>query len=87
MARGRNSALIDAFASVLRDARLAAGLNQEELAFRAGVDRTFVGLLENSKRQATISVVFALAEGVGLSPETLVARTRKTLASKDVGSA
>jgi len=82
MARGRNSALVEAFGAVLREARSSAGLSQEELAFHADVDRTFVGLLENAKRQPSISVLFAMASAVGLAPETLVERTRKRMAKR-----
>lgn len=79
MARGRNDALVEAFSEVLREARTAAGLTQEQLAFAADVDRTFIWLLESGRRQPTISVLFAVAKGVGLEPETLVRRTRGRL--------
>ena len=82
MARGRNSALVEAFGAVLREARSSAGLSQEELAFQADVDRTFVGLLENAKRQPSISVLFAVASALGLAPETLVERTRKRMTKR-----
>lgn len=81
MARARNDDLVQAFSEVLREARAAAGITQEQLAFAADVDRTFIGMLENGKRQPTISVLFALAKGVGLEPETLVRRTRSRLSA------
>jgi transcriptional regulator with XRE-family HTH domain len=70
----RDLDLIKAFAQVLRDARADAGLTQEQLAFEAGVDRTFIGLLETAKRQPSLSVIFALARALGEKPETLVRR-------------
>ena len=77
MSRPRDDALINAFALVLRQARLSSGLTQEELAHRAGIDRTFVGLLESGKRQPTLSVISALAHVVGRTPESLVAKARQ----------
>jgi DNA-binding XRE family transcriptional regulator len=80
MPRERNQLLIDAFAQVLRAARANAAQTQEDLAFTAGIDRTFVGLLETGKRQPSLSVVFALAEALGTTPESLVRETRKLMA-------
>ena len=57
----RDITLIEAFAQVLRKARMAKGLTQEALAHAAGVDRTFIGLLETARRQPTLSVICAIA--------------------------
>lgn len=73
MPRPRDDALINAFATVLRKARQEIGLTQEDLAGAAGVDRTFIGLLETGKRQPTLSVICALAYCIGHTPESLVA--------------
>ena len=62
MAGNRDTALIEAFAKVLRDARKGKGLTQEALAHEAGVARTFIGLLESAKRQPTLSVICAIAK-------------------------
>jgi DNA-binding XRE family transcriptional regulator len=80
MSGARNQELIKAFARVLRQARAESGMTQEELAHRANVDRTFIGLLETAKRQPSLSVIFALARALGMAPELLIARSRKTLA-------
>jgi transcriptional regulator with XRE-family HTH domain len=82
MARARDEQVIGAFAAVLRQARTEAGLSQEELALRADVNRTFVGLLEGGKRQPTLSVIFALAREVKLAPEVLVLEVRKLAAER-----
>jgi transcriptional regulator with XRE-family HTH domain len=82
MARARDELLVAAFASVLRQTRTNAGLSQEELAFRADVNRTFVGLLEGGKRQPTLSVIFALARELKLTPEALVQKVRRLAAER-----
>jgi len=64
-----------AFGQVLREARTKAALSQERLALDAGIDRTFVSMLERGKRQPTLETLFRLASVLGVSPATLVART------------
>ena len=76
MSGARDLVLVEAFSEVVREARLAAKKTQEQLAHEAMVDRTYVGLLENAKRQPTLSVIFSIASGLGITPETLIKRTR-----------
>ena len=58
----------------IRKAREAAGLTQEELAFRAGVHRTYVSLLERDKKSPTIDVLFRLCDAIGLRTSELIRR-------------
>jgi transcriptional regulator with XRE-family HTH domain len=46
----------------------------EALGQRAGLDRTYVGLLERGKRQPTVVVAVALADALGLSLGDLLVR-------------
>ena len=64
-----------AFGRALREYRLKATLSQEALALEAGIDRTYVSLLERGKRQPTLETVFRVATVLGISPATLVAKT------------
>jgi len=68
-----------AFGQVLREYRLKSSLSQEDLALEAGVDRTFVSMLERGKRQPTLGTIFRIATALGVSPATLVARTASRL--------
>lgn len=56
----------------LRTHRLAQGLSQEELAHRAGVDRTYVSSLERSVYAAGIDVVDSLAKVLGIEASDLL---------------
>lgn len=69
--------LAQAFGRVLRDRRLAAGLSQEKLALEAGIDRTFVSLLERGGRQPTLSTLWRLADALALMPSDLVRGVEK----------
>ncbi|WVT77996.1 helix-turn-helix transcriptional regulator (plasmid) [Sinorhizobium chiapasense] len=51
----------EVFARNLKAARRAKGLSQEELAHRAGIDRTYISSLERSVYNASIDVVERLA--------------------------
>jgi transcriptional regulator with XRE-family HTH domain len=61
-----------AFAKVLRKVRKQAGLTQEQLANNAGVDRTFISLVERGINQPSIRVLFRLATALGVSPTELI---------------
>ena len=72
--------LAAAFGKVLRARRTAAGLSQQDLAFEAGLDRTYVSLLERGLRQPTLTTLFCLSSSLGAEPEVLVAQVRQRLA-------
>jgi transcriptional regulator with XRE-family HTH domain len=61
-----------AFGKVLKKARTQAGMTQEQLAHAAGVDRTFVSMVERGINQISIRVLFKLASALGLSPTELI---------------
>lgn len=60
------------FAANLRRHRRAAGLSQEELAHRAGIDRTYISSLERSVYSAGIDVVDRLARSLGTTAAKLL---------------
>jgi transcriptional regulator with XRE-family HTH domain len=64
-------------AQLVSDARRQEGLSMDELADRAGVHRTYVGLLERRSRQPTLAVAANLAEALGLSLSELVAEAEQ----------
>lgn len=64
-------------AQLVADARRQEGLSMDQLADRAGVHRTYVGLLERRSRQPTLAVAANLAEALGLSLSELVAKAER----------
>lgn len=50
----------------LRQARSAKGVSQERLAAEAGVDRTYVGMLEREETSASIDTLDKLAAALGI---------------------
>jgi transcriptional regulator with XRE-family HTH domain len=61
----------------LRKARLAAGLTQEELAFRADVSRNYVSLLELGEKSPTVQVLLRLCKALGVKASKLIARIER----------
>lgn len=64
--------LLESFARVLRQRRLAAGLSQEELAHRAGLSMRYVSLLESRKHMPSLDTMVGLARGLGPTLTELV---------------
>jgi transcriptional regulator with XRE-family HTH domain len=60
------------FGENLREARRAAGLSQEAAAFRSGLHRTEIGLLERGEREPKIGTAAKLAGAVGVPPARLL---------------
>lgn len=58
----------------LKNARLEAGLSQEQLAVRARVHRTYISLLERNKKSPTLDVLMRLCAALDLSPSDLIRR-------------
>ena len=58
----------------MRQRRLAAGLSQEELAEKAGIDRTYVSLLERNERIPTVNVLIGVCRAMGVRASEVIAR-------------
>lgn len=61
----------EVFARNLRALRQAKGISQEELAHRAGIDRTYVSALERCVYSASIDVVAQIAMALDIEPARL----------------
>jgi transcriptional regulator with XRE-family HTH domain len=64
----------EVFALNLRLARQAAGVSQEELAHRAGLDRTYVSSMERCVYAASIDVVDRVATALDVQAADLLRR-------------
>ena len=65
------------FARALKRERLARGFSQEHLAHKAGLHRTYIGLLERGLRTPTIDTGHAIARALGLALSELVRDAEK----------
>ncbi|MEE1924451.1 helix-turn-helix transcriptional regulator [Pseudomonas sp. 148P] len=49
---------------VLAELRIARGISQEKLSFEAGVDRSYISLLERGHKSPTLDTVFNLCRAL-----------------------
>jgi transcriptional regulator with XRE-family HTH domain len=61
----------------IRQARLAARLTQEELAFRAGISRQYVSLLELNQKSPTVDMLIRVCRAMNASAGKIVTRAEK----------
>ena len=60
------------FGKAVREERLKLGLSQEELAERAGVHRTYIGMIERAEKNITLENIEKLAKALKLSVSKLL---------------
>ena len=59
------------FGERVRELRVARNLSQEELAFRAGLHRTYLGGIERGERNPALRNIAAIAEALGVAIQEL----------------
>lgn len=65
------------FGERLRQLRITAGLSQEELAHRAGLDRTYVSSCERGRRNLSLEAIVQLANALNVPPSQLLEGIQK----------
>jgi transcriptional regulator with XRE-family HTH domain len=70
----------------LRKARHAAKITQEELAFEAGIDRTYISQLENDRKSPTVAVLLRLAAVLSVPASSIIARVEKEMSASKSSS-
>lgn len=60
------------FGEKVRENRLKLGLSQEELASRADVHRTYIGMIERAEKNITLENIEKIAKALGLPLEKLM---------------
>ena len=60
------------FGHKVRERRTDLGLSQEELAARAGVHRTYIGMIERAEKNITLENIEKIAKALGLKPSELI---------------
>lgn len=68
----RDEVLLQAFASELKARRTKLKFSQEELAYRAKVNRTYIAKLELARNQPTLTILRNIADALEIAlPELL----------------
>ena len=64
--------ILSNFGDRLRAERKSKGLSQEELAYKAELDRSYVGGVERGERNLTLVNIVALADALEIRPALLL---------------
>ncbi len=67
-----NKDLLILFGDKVRTVRMKQGLSQEELAARAGVHRTYIGMIERAEKNITLKNIDKIAKALGVSISDLL---------------
>jgi len=60
------------FGNKVREERLKQGLSQEAFAEKAGVHRTYIGMIERAEKNITLTNIEKIALALGLTPKDLL---------------
>jgi len=60
------------FGQNVRNERLRQGLSQEELGIRAGLHRTYIGMIERAEKNITLTNIEKIALALNVNPSDLL---------------
>ncbi len=63
---------LEKFGKKVREERLKQGLSQEKLAARAGVHRTYIGMIERAEKNITLENIEKVAKALKLNINELL---------------
>lgn len=73
-----------AFGAAVRVARLTQGVAQEELAAKAGIERSHMGKIERGEHMPTLALILRIAAGLKLSAAELVSAAERTVPRRTI---
>lgn len=66
--------ILCALGNLVRQRRRTLGISQEELGFRANLDRTYISGVERGVRNPSLTALVSLANGLGITLSDLLER-------------
>jgi transcriptional regulator with XRE-family HTH domain len=70
--KSAKSELLVRFGDAVREARKESGLSQEELADKAGLHRTYIGMIERAEKNITLTNVEKIATALNRKVSQLI---------------
>lgn len=64
--------VLEKFGQKVREERIKQGISQEELAAKAGVHRTYIGMIERAEKNITLSNIERLSIALNLKLSELL---------------
>ena len=71
------------FGAAVRRHRALLRLNQEELAERAGIDRTYISGVERNVRNPTLEVMQRISQALGADLDVIFSTAREICTKRD----
>ncbi|MBN2034833.1 MAG: helix-turn-helix transcriptional regulator [Deltaproteobacteria bacterium] len=68
----KSKGILIAFGNRVREERLKQNLSQEELAYKAGVHRTYIGMIERAEKNITLLNIEKIARALCLEIDYLM---------------
>lgn len=62
-------------ATAVKRLRKGAGITQEELAFKAGIDRTYASQIERAVANPSLDIICQIADALNCKPEELLLKS------------
>jgi transcriptional regulator with XRE-family HTH domain len=63
----------------LREARDAKGISQDQLAFKAGYSRSFIGYVEHGEKSPTVRTLFELCHTLGVAASEIIRKVEHAM--------
>lgn len=67
----KTGTILDVFAKNVQKHRKALGLSQEQLAEKAGLHRTYIGMIERSEKNITLRNIEKIAKALNINIQDL----------------
>ena len=67
-----NKTILEKFGERVREERLKQHLSQEELASRAGVHRTYIGMIERAEKNITLENIEKIGKALNITVDKLL---------------
>ena len=64
--------ILVAFGAKVRELRIAKGVSQEDLAYRAGLHRTYIGMIERAEKNITLINIEKISKALGIPSDQLI---------------
>lgn len=68
----QKSPILEVFGQNVRRLRVEQGLSQEQLADKAGLHRTYIGMIERAEKNITLCNIEKVAVALGVSVSSLI---------------
>lgn len=68
----QKSPILEVFGQNVRKLRVEQGLSQEQLADKAGLHRTYIGMIERAEKNITLCNMEKVAVALGVSVSSLI---------------